>query len=273
MDGLFELGRAKKIKQYLNLDLTEISLFKKVLFGIDIQIKNPFVKTFVKILKKSKIHFGTHFHGGYFESSKIDNYSMLNNNYVLTGYFQHPDFYQNTKNKIIELFVKNNNISRSVFKDQIVIHLRRTDYISLKWDLPISYYINTLKLLAKNNKFKSKKIRIIADDPFSIYSIKFYAEKYGFDVIEDFTERSDIDDFKEIASSSVIVMSNSTFCWWAANIAEFVFEDIDVFYPKGWIRGFNDCLKEPHWQEIEFDEVKKYDKTLFSKKVPGLYNE
>tara|TARA_B100000029_G_scaffold439034_1_gene455345 strand:- start:145 stop:1083 length:939 start_codon:yes stop_codon:yes gene_type:complete len=273
VDGMFELGRSKKIKQYLNLDLRELSLLQKILFGIDIQVKNYFIRSFIKILKKLNIHFGTHFHGGFFDNFSSETNLNLNKKYILTGYYQHPDFYKDSKNKVIEMFIKKNGISLSSKKDQIVFHLRRTDYISLKWDLPISYYINAIKLISKNDKFKFKKIRIIADDPFAIFSIKFYAEKYGLDVLESYKVRSDLEDFIEIASSSVIVMSNSTFCWWAASIGDFVLKDIDVFYPKGWIRGFNDCLKEPHWKAIEFEEEKKYDKTLFSKKVPGLYTE
>ena len=118
-------NRLKKIKNYLNIEFLQLTKFERVIFGININLNNFAVEILTRILRKIKFHFGNHIHGGYFEQFNMKNSINFKKNYVLTGYFQHPDFFSKTKNIISDLFIKNHQLSKSQVKDQIAIHLRR----------------------------------------------------------------------------------------------------------------------------------------------------
>ncbi len=123
-----------------------------------------------------------------------------------------------------------------------------------------NFFLRILKILTGNNsyeykkflelnfnkEFNQKKIKIFTDDPFSVFAIKDLALQYNFKVDENNND-NDLDDFIEVVCSSTVVMFNSSFCWWATTIGDRLLEDKVVFYPKGWIKGFNDCLKDKNW--------------------------
>lgn len=240
-----EKERINKIKKYLDINLYELSNFQKVLFGINVKINNFLLEVITRLLKKINLHFGKHIHGGHFENI---NFIKNNNNtqYVLTGYFQHPDYYSKSKDLISDLFLKKHKLNNKNLLNQIAIHLRRADYINHGWELSIKYYKDILSKLSKDKEFNQKKIKIFTDDPFSVFAIKDLALQYNFKVDENNND-NDLDDFIEVVCSSTVVMSNSSFCWWATTIGDRLLEDKVVFYPKGWIKGFNDCLKDKNW--------------------------
>ncbi|MBT89278.1 MAG: hypothetical protein CMN79_02140 [Spirochaetales bacterium] len=241
-----EKNRLTKIKKYLNLELIELKNFQRIAYGIYIKESGFFNDFITRFLKKTKLHFGKHIHGGYFEKNS---YKKISNKNVLTGYFQHPDFYKDSKDIIADLFFKKHKLNKLLIKDHIAIHLRRADYINHGWELSLNYYKKILLSLSKDANFNSKSIKVFSDDPFAIFAIKNLADKFNFTFIANNSNNSDLDDFIELICSKTLVMSNSSFCWWAAVIGDRLLDKKrSVFYPEGWIKGFNDCLKEPNWR-------------------------
>lgn len=62
-------------------------------------------------------------------------------------------------------------------------------------------------------------------------------------------------DFWAIATARSVVMSNSTFCWWAARVGETVTPEQTVTYPAGWVTGDPDHLLSrtlllPGWRPL-----------------------
>ncbi len=246
-----EKERILKLKKFINVDLIKISNFQKIVFGINIKEKNILIEILIRVLKKFNIHLGRHIHGGYFEEMNLNIKNFNNKKYVLTGYFQHPDYFSKTKETIIDMFLKNHDLSNDSVKNQIVVHLRRADYINHGWELSLNYYDKIISLLSKDSNFNKTKIKILSDDPFAKFAIQNIALEYGFMINSEKKENDELSDFIEIVCSSTIVMSNSSFCWWATVIGDKLFQkERTVFYPSGWIKGFNDCLKENNWKAV-----------------------
>ena len=62
-------------------------------------------------------------------------------------------------------------------------------------------------------------------------------------------------DFWAIAMARSVVMSNSTFCWWATRVGQAVVPHQSVIYPDGWITGdprsaLSRALLLPEWEAI-----------------------
>ncbi|MFC0343553.1 alpha-1,2-fucosyltransferase [Epilithonimonas hispanica] len=154
----------------------------------------------------------------------IDVKKGIENNIVLDGYFQSLLFFENYEDVIrknIKIKTKylaefNERYGKLYQENKILaIHCRLGDYIN--WGneslggknlvLPISYYKNALKNI---EDIESHKIVLITDDK------ELAKERFDFlEGIEVFSE-SEIIDFQLIKNATSIIISNSTFSWWAA---------------------------------------------------------
>lgn len=157
----------------------------------------------------------------------IDVMNGIKKNTVLDGYFQSLSFFKNSENEIKnQIRIKEKYISE--FDDKfgtfytknkiLSIHCRLGDYVS--WGneslggknlvLPITYYKNALK---KIKDIHSYKIYIITDDK------TIARDRFSFlENIEVYSE-NEIIDFQLLKNSSAIIISNSTFSWWAAYLS------------------------------------------------------
>lgn len=121
--------------------------------------------------------------------------------------------------------------------DRIVMHLRFGDYkensaTKIKHGLTeIDYYVEAVRILKeKNNDLKnllivtdnSSDAKVFVGNSFSDLNVNFQT---GLDPISDILA---------IASSSNIVISNSTFSWWGAFIASKL-RKANVIYPRPWM--------------------------------------
>lgn len=148
----------------------------------------------------------------------------IEKNVVLDGYFQSLSFFEgyedlikkNIKIKPKHLVDFDEKFGKLYQENKILaIHCRLGDYINWGNDslggknlvLPISYYKNAI---GKIKNIESYKIVLITDDQESA------KERFSFlEGIEVFSE-SEIIDFQLIKNASAIIISNSTFSWWAA---------------------------------------------------------
>jgi hypothetical protein len=190
----------------------------------------------------------------------------LNKRHVFyDGYFQSIIFFKNYEEDIKKMFV-----IKQKYKNQFnekyyylldssnkiaVLHVRRTDFISFGTDelggkdltLPLSYYqrcINELESIA------GLKFLIISDDE------KFVKENFKFRNDFEFENNSEIVDFQLLLNADYLVISNSTFAWWAAYLNN---KKQIVYAPKYWL-GFKVKTESPigissflDWKFIDID--------------------
>jgi len=172
------------------------------------------------------------------------------NNVIYSGYFQSFKYFQNIEKTVRKLF-EIKPYYQDLFhrtagkwfekKKTLAIHIRRSDYLNWKDEqlnivnptLPLSYYRKCLKLI---DKLSDYQIIFVSDD------IDFVRSEFSDYHDAAFVKFDAIVDFQIILNSDIIILSNSTFGWWAAFLNSK--KDKQVFAPKNWL-GYNHSCEFP----------------------------
>lgn len=135
-----------------------------------------------------------------------------------------------------------------------MVHIRRTDYLFFGKEslggknmcLPDGYFINCLNKIKNINDYL---IIFISDD--IIYARKRFSNMY---FKAQFESNDEIIDFQLLMYADVLVISNSTFAWWAAYLNQK--PNKIVYAPKYWL-GFKKKIEypvnilHPNWIVVE----------------------
>jgi hypothetical protein len=122
-----------------------------------------------------------------------------------------------------------------VFENAAALHIRRGDYVAAprrapQYVLPISFYIRAMKLMAQKKGIS--KFYLFSDD------IKWVKSNFPIDYnlhfIDSSASHSAAVDMCLMAKFSDMIISNSTFGWWAATLR--TNENGLVFYPNPWVK-------------------------------------
>lgn len=141
--------------------------------------------------------------------------------YILYGYFQNIDYYRNRR-KLVQSFF--NYRKPPVNKNDIVLHVRLGDY---KYFGPKGIVIHPQYYLDVLKKEEFDKIYIVTDDPNDTDYFRHF--RYFNPAIINSSVK---DDFYFIMSFDKVIMSNSTFSWWAT----FLGDASTIYTFKPWIR-------------------------------------
>lgn len=223
---IYFLAHRHFLKQYIN-----ISYFIK-----NIKLKNLNKNKFLyymQILLKYKI-----FSKNISDNTKLNKKIFLDNQILIDGYFQKKKWYleviDDIKDKII---TKNFKKKLKHFPTyDVVLSFRRGDYIQHGFALNLDYYFLSLKKLKVK---KNDNIKIVSDDrEFELFFSDLLVQK-GYKVVSTKKYKSlkkkSIYDFFTLIKSKKLIMSNSTFCWWAAILRDRLnFSSSNVASPKTW---------------------------------------
>jgi hypothetical protein len=168
---------------------------------------------------------------------------------VLEGFFQNYKFYKDYKNFIKNEIYFSNNLFETTNrpgKNDIVLHLRLNNY---PWKIDVSFYE---KILTEE---KYEKIWLVTDEP-THADINYLKQKFNCDVLSSTVEG----DFIFLINSTKIVMSQSTFCWWAA----FLSNAETIYYPLVQNRNHSGIWFENPWINIDLfvDDEERYKKII-----------
>ncbi len=169
-------------------------------------------------------------------------FQKLSNNALYKGFFQSEKYFKDHIPEIKSLFqirpkYKTEFISKygKLFNENkiIAIHVRRTDYVNSyveslagSYLLPISYYQTAINQIHDLN---DSIVIVLSDD------IEFAQRVFGNRNNFMFENNSEIVDFQVLLNSEIMIISNSTFSWWAAYLNEN--NNKHIFAPKYWM-GF-----------------------------------
>jgi hypothetical protein len=136
----------------------------------------------------------------------------------LRGYFQHPSYYLPVLDDIVAaMAAKLGPIDTAQGNGVVAMHFRRGDYTHFGYELPLSFHEEALSLIAERHSISA--IRVISDDnDFEMLAAEHF-ERRGYTVVVE-RNRSDRDDFLALAVAEHMVMSNSTYVWWAAVLGD-----------------------------------------------------
>ena len=184
-------------------------------------------------------------------------FANLNQARRISGYFQSYIYADYVKDEI-----KNSLILKSPspwFKESeelvkrenpIVIHIRRGDYLAAKDDfgvLAIDYYEEAVAILSE--KETSRSIWIFTDSPELIRKEITNSRLQNAVIVTPPSESNPNESMILMSRASDLVISNSTYSWWAAYLAR---EDAHIIAPKKWFRSLKDpeLLLPEHWVKI-----------------------
>ena len=229
-----ELG-ILKINYIFNVDILrnfiDIRYFIKNLDIKDCKKSNKL--TFFKIFLKHKI-----FYKNINDNIKNIQFYFWQKKFLLNGYFQNKRWYKYELFDVIKNIFSHNLIKKlkKIPKHDLVISFRRGDYIKLGCALNLNYYylaINKLQLK------KYEKIKIVTNEGFIPKEFLNYLTKKKLKVIKNKNyypkKNKSLVDFLTLIKSKKLIMSNSSFCWWAAICRNKLgLSPKNVIYPKFW---------------------------------------
>jgi hypothetical protein len=175
---------------------------------------------------------------GFFQSEKYFKASAV----AIRNTFRIKKQYQNA----FKAFIDKHGLAAGSYH---AIHLRRTDYKGFKvkglqgddFTLPTAYYAKALHLLGQD-----VPLVIVSDDP------AYCQQQYGHMQNVIVSTEDAITDFQILRHASKLVISNSTFAWWAA----WLNADAQTIYCPQYFLGFKEEKEVPiniypeAWQKI-----------------------
>jgi hypothetical protein len=174
------------------------------------------------------------------ESEPKEIFKRLRPWHLIEGFFQRPDYFETIAEDVRRTFQFESNILKEfrhrhrtlLESPYTAIHVRLTDYLTHgNVMLPMEYYDRRLDSIPKGNT-----IVWISDD---ISEVK---ARYGTDQRFHYMQNDAKTDFMLLQHANELIISNSTFAWWAAYLR--IHREARVAAPKYWM-GYNDHQEHP----------------------------
>jgi hypothetical protein len=142
---------------------------------------------------------------------------------IIDGFFQRYEYYKPYKEQIRNDWLKTVDVFPA--KKSCNIHLRLTDYLEHNQTIALDYYVKCVKLRQAElpEEDKITIVNIITDDsnhPLCKELIDRLGEIDGILDVCAITRDDEFEDFLAIQAADTIVLSQSTFGWWAAFLSK-----------------------------------------------------
>ena len=172
---------------------------------------------------------------------------------IMQGYFQDPSWYEPADDTVVRQLLEHAppEWEAALRLEYAVISFRRGDYMPLGWCVEMDYYHRSLEHLDRN-----LPLVVVGDDRSFALSFANNLAQRGWKVIEPpvLHENPSINDFWVIAAARDVVMSNSSFCWWATRVGESRWPATasrTVTFPSHWIDGAGQRLRMRRWIQVD----------------------
>ena len=171
---------------------------------------------------------------------------LVERSLFLQGYFQHRSWFDAPLPGLLKRLEIHQFPGLPHRLDGVVgLHVRRGDFVRAGWALPLDYYSRALEL-ARSRGFSS--VLIASDDSMVRELLEERLACQGWTLVQSgaFGSPSAFLDFHLLARSGAMILSNSTFSWWAARLNEHL-SGSDVgprFAPARWFDGGDQLLDE-----------------------------
>lgn len=168
--------------------------------------------------------------------TEIYNYNIV----LIDGYWQSEQYFVEYKEEIIKIFndaIQRNAIHRefNITDNHVIIHFRSfSETESNAALIDKNYYVNAIEHI---KKIIINPVFVIISDDIRLASI-YFGNMFNSDVYVN--NMDEISDLYFISRFKNIITSNSTFCWWAAYISKFNFnQSLILAYDKSLKSKFN----------------------------------
>ena len=174
---------------------------------------------------------------------------------IQAGYWQTPFFLDNWSSpseiKMRQIFEAMGVVGEITTSQEVVVHIRRGDYRPRSQEFGLlspSYYKNALETLGVS---RSDPVSVISDEPiFAQDLIRGIGWEGAFCPSENNLKPAEV--LTYAASAKKLIVSNSTFGWWAASLGS---PDKAVAAPETWFRStaVSPELLRSGWRKIPSD--------------------
>jgi hypothetical protein len=181
-----------------------------------------------------------------------------NQDIYLMGYWQSFRYFDSIRQELIHEIRPINQLSPQyqIYLEKIkgclsaMIHIRRGDYRKLADDfglLPIKYYTDALNSF--NEDILDRPIWIFTDSPQDVSAEIIGTSLEGAEIMSHLLEVTPNEIISIMSKANRIVISNSTFSWWAAYLSK---KDTKIVAPEKWFRNRQDPIDliPPTWSVI-----------------------
>lgn len=179
---------------------------------------------------------------------------------ILLGYFQRLDYVDSVAAELIQAIRHSSqfgNLATTVSTNDIAVHIRFGDYFTSPETkrfhglTAMSYYVDGVNHLLTVDSFD--RVVIYSDDPIKAYSD--FTQAFGSREIPVVlsARAGEIKELASMSSSKGLVISNSTFSWWAAWIGTQLHE-CHVVAPRPWFArpsAADDNLLSNRWTVLD----------------------
>ena len=218
----YEWG-TKRLNPFKGRDfLPNINLGKEITDGLSPEGGPPYLlpSGIINYYKEPSNNYPSYMGGG--DAAFVDYYfwNNLMDNTKIDGCFQKIKYIEDRKNEVVEWLQPNLKIEDYSSENICVINFRGKDYLSTNSWLPYEYYFNAIEQMLKINP--RMEFVIVTDDPEN-------AKKFiplgdivsSFDEIQpEISSQSSQDktakDYSIMINAKYLILSASTFCFWAA---------------------------------------------------------
>jgi hypothetical protein len=129
---------------------------------------------------------------------------------LLNGWFQQAEYYRPFREKILRWMAFSPDIRVPEVTADVVVNVRRTDYIKYRWALPFSYYEKAIeKVLPIGGS-----VCVVTDDSSDPFFRSFKKWRPAF------FDATPLEQMRYLSLAPRLVMSQSSFSWWPAFLAE-----------------------------------------------------
>jgi hypothetical protein len=186
--------------------------------------------------------------------------NLTNRTRIARGYFQKYMFPDFIKDELLARISSSSefNISRNLSPQQrICVHMRYGDYASniqtrsFHGLTAVSYYVDQVQKLSQ--EFGIRSVFLVSDEADRAFQ-EFSKLLNRKDIkISLSAATSDQSDLSEIANSSIVITSNSSFSWWGAWFASTI-HNSTIVCPEPWFadsKVFNPHLIKPDWRNAK----------------------
>ncbi|MCR5727933.1 MAG: alpha-1,2-fucosyltransferase [Lachnospiraceae bacterium] len=214
----------KHIKdRYLELLKFSVPYKKRISF---FYTYNPILKKFKfnRFMKRISIGLDTSVYKEQAKDVFDENVFKIVGNTYFDGYWQSYKYFDSYRDELLDIITLDNKTEIEDYENTIIhsnsvsIHIRRGDYVSVGWGIPMDYYLKAIEEL-KN---------ILSDQPLFAYVFSDdidYAKEYfkenpvdnvSFVYMDYLSDKKTIFDMYLMSCCKYNIIANSTYSWWAA---------------------------------------------------------
>ncbi len=154
---------------------------------------------------------------------------------VLDGFFQHRSWWSESWRWVAARIsaVAPPGLAPIRLERRTALKVRRSDYLGRGIVLNDDYYRHALGHL----QVRGQKVSLVTEDADAIASFTRLLSDFDCTVRmpEPVTGNPNLDDFWHLAAARTQVLANSSYCWWAAAVAQFEEPGARAAYPDPWL--------------------------------------